>query len=116
MVGSVFSSDAWNGVTFIAGEIKNPKRNVGLSLFLGTLTVSILYVLANLMYLAVPLDAIATAKADRVAVVASQYIFGNIGTYIIGVMIMISTFAVQQWSDYGRCARVLHHGQRRAVL
>jgi APA family basic amino acid/polyamine antiporter len=94
MVGSVFSSDAWNGVTFIAGEIKNPKRNVGLSLFLGTLTVSILYVLANLMYLAVvPLDAIATAKADRVAVVASQYIFGNIGTYIIGVMIMISTFA-----------------------
>jgi len=94
MVGSVFSSDAWNGVTFIAGEIKNPKRNVGLSLFLGTLTVSILYVLANLMYLAVvPLDAMATAKADRVAVVASQYIFGNIGTYIIGVMIMISTFA-----------------------
>jgi len=94
MVGSLFSSDAWNGVTFIAGEIKNPKRNVGLSLFLGTLTVSVIYVLANLMYLAVvPLDEIATAKSDRVAVVASQYIFGNIGTYIIAVMIMISTFA-----------------------
>jgi len=94
MVGSVFSSDAWNGVTFIAGEIKNPKRNVGLSLFLGTLIVSIIYVLANLMYLAViPLDEIATAKSDRVAVVASQYIFGGVGTYIIAVMIMISTFA-----------------------
>lgn len=94
MVGSVFSSDAWNGVTFIAGEIKNPKRNVGLSLFLGTLIVTLLYVMANLMYLAViPLDEIATAKADRVAVVASKYIFGNIGTYIIGIMIMISTFA-----------------------
>lgn len=94
MVGSVFSSDAWNGVTFIAGEIKNPKRNVGLSLFLGTLIVSILYILANLMYLAVvPLDEIATAKSDRVAVVASQYIFGGMGTYIIAVMIMISTFA-----------------------
>jgi APA family basic amino acid/polyamine antiporter len=94
MVGSVFSSDAWNGVTFIAGEIKNPKRNVGLSLFLGTFIVSIIYVLANLMYLAViPLENIAFAKSDRVAVVASQNIFGDMGTYIIAIMIMISTFA-----------------------
>jgi APA family basic amino acid/polyamine antiporter len=94
LVGSLFSSDAWNGVTFIAGEIKNPKRNVGLSLFLGTLTVSIIYVLANIMYLAVvPLQEIATAKSDRVAVVASQYIFGGIGTLIIALMIMVSTFA-----------------------
>ena len=94
MVGSLFSSDAWNGVTFIAGEIKNPKRNVGLSLFLGTFIVTIIYVLTNLMYLAViPLDEIATAKSDRVAVVASQYTFGDMGTIIIAVMIMISTFA-----------------------
>ncbi|HEX8562581.1 MAG TPA: amino acid permease [Flavobacterium sp.] len=94
MVGSLFSSDAWNGVTFIAGEIKNPKRNVGLSLFLGTLIVSTIYVLANIMYLAVvPLDEIANAPADRVAVVASEYIFGNIGTLIIALMIMVSTFA-----------------------
>lgn len=94
MVGSLFSSDAWVGVTFIAGEIKNPKRNVGLSLFLGTFIVTIIYVLTNLMYLAViPFNEIATAKSDRVAVVASEYIFGNIGTLIIAVMIMISTFA-----------------------
>ena len=94
MVGSLFSSDAWNGVTFIAGEIKNPQRNVGLSLFLGTFIVSIIYILANLMYISVlPLDAIATAKQDRVAVVAAQYIFGQAGTIIIAVMIMISTFA-----------------------
>ena len=94
MVGSLFSSDAWNGVTFIAGEIKNPKRNVGLSLFLGTLVVSVIYILINVMYLAViPFQEIATAKNDRVAVVASQYIFGDIGTYIIAIMIMISTFA-----------------------
>ena len=94
MVGSVFSSDAWNGVTFIAGEIKNPKRNVGLSLFLGTFIVSIIYILANMMYLAVvPLQDIAFAKSDRVAVVASQSIFGDSGTIIIAVMIMISTFA-----------------------
>jgi basic amino acid/polyamine antiporter, APA family len=94
MVGSLFSSDAWNGVTFIAGEIKNPKRNVGLSLFLGTLIVTIIYILANMMYLAViPFQEIATAKDDRVAVVASQHIFGDMGTYIIAVMIMISTFA-----------------------
>jgi len=94
MVGSLFSSDAWNGVTFIAGEIKNPQRNVGLSLFLGTFIVSVIYILANLMYVAVlPLDVIATAKSDRVAVVAAQYIFGQAGTIIIAVMIMISTFA-----------------------
>ncbi|RNL50976.1 APC family permease [Pedobacter jejuensis] len=94
MVGSLFSSDAWNGVTFIAGEIKNPERNVGLSLFLGTLIVSIIYILANLMYVAVvPLDEIAHAPSDRVAIVAAQYIFGNTGTIIIAVMIMISTFA-----------------------
>ncbi len=94
MVGSLFSSDAWNGVTFIAGEIKDPKRNVGLSLFLGTFIVSAIYILANLMYLAVlPLNGIATASADRVAVAAAQPIFGSIGTYIIAVMIMISTFA-----------------------
>ena len=94
MVGSLFSSDAWVGVTFIAGEIKNPKRNVGLSLFLGTLIVTIIYILTNLMYLAViPMQEIATAKSDRVAVVASQYTFGDMGTIIIAVMIMISTFA-----------------------
>jgi len=94
MVGSLFSSDAWAGVTFIAGEIKNPQKNVGLSLFLGTFIVSIIYILANLMYISVlPLDTIATAKSDRVAVVAAQYIFGSAGTIIIAVMIMISTFA-----------------------
>lgn len=94
MVGSLFSSDAWNGVTFIAGEIKNPKRNVGLSLFLGTFIVSIIYILANIMYLAVmPLNEIAFAKSDRVAVVAAEHIFGNTGTLIIALMIMVSTFA-----------------------
>lgn len=94
MVGSLFSSDAWNGVTFIAAEIKKPERNVGLSLFLGTLTVSIIYILANVMYVAVvPLQEIANAPSDRVAVVAADYIFGNMGTLIIAIMIMISTFA-----------------------
>ena len=93
MVGSVFSSDAWNNVTFIAGEIKNPKRNIGLSLFLGTLTVTIIYVLANVMYTAVlPLHDIASAPKDRVAVEASRAIFGHAGTYIIALMIMVSTF------------------------
>jgi APA family basic amino acid/polyamine antiporter len=93
MVGSIFSSDAWNNVTFIAGEIRNPKRNIGLSLFLGTLIVTVIYVAANFMYLAVlPLQAIASAEKDRVAVEASQVIFGDIGTKIIAVMIMISTF------------------------
>jgi basic amino acid/polyamine antiporter, APA family len=93
MVGSIFSSDAWNNVTFIAGEIKNPKRNIGLSLFMGTLIVTIIYVAANFMYISVlPLNDVAFAPSDRVAVAASNAIFGNIGTYVIAIMIMISTF------------------------
>ena len=93
MVGSIFSSDAWNNVTFIAGEVKNPKRNIGLSLFFGTLIVTLIYVAANLMYISVlPLSDIASAPQDRVAVSASKAIFGNIGTYVIAIMIMISTF------------------------
>ena len=93
MVGSVFSSDAWNNVTFIAGEIKNPQKNIGLSLFLGTLIVTVIYVLANLMYVAVlPLNEIAHAEKDRIAVAASQVIFGKSGTKIIALLIMISTF------------------------
>ena len=93
MVGSIFSSDSWNNVTFIAGEIKNPQRNIGLSLFLGTLIVTVIYVTANLMYISVlPLHDVAFAQQDRVAVAASNAIFGNIGTYVIAVMIMISTF------------------------
>jgi APA family basic amino acid/polyamine antiporter len=93
MVGSIFSSDAWNNVTFIAGEIKNPKRNIGMALFLGTLIVTIIYVTTNLMYLNVlPLQDIAFAKNDRVAVVASNTFFGSEGTIIIAILIMISTF------------------------
>jgi basic amino acid/polyamine antiporter, APA family len=93
MVGSIFSSDAWNNVTFIAGEVKNPQRNIGLSLFLGTLIVTLIYILANLMYVSVlPLQGVATAPQDRVAVAASQAIFGKNGTYVIAAMIMISTF------------------------
>jgi APA family basic amino acid/polyamine antiporter len=93
MVGSIFSSDAWNNVTFIAGEIRNPKKNIGLSLFLGTLIVSFIYITANLMYTSVlPVHEIAFAHQDRVAVAAANVIFGNMGTYIIAVMIMISTF------------------------
>lgn len=93
MVGSIFSSDAWNNVTFIAGEIENPKRNIGLSLFLGTLIVTIIYVSANLMYVAVlSLHDLAFAPQDRVAVAAANSMFGNAGTYVIAIMIMISTF------------------------
>ncbi|MDX2047908.1 MAG: amino acid permease [Chitinophagaceae bacterium] len=93
MVGSIFSSDSWNNVTFIAGEIKNSKRNIGLSLFLGTMIVTIIYVVTNLMYISVlPLNEIAFAKQDRVAVAAANVIFGNVGSYVIAVMIMISTF------------------------
>ena len=108
MVGSVFSSVAWENVTFIAGEIKNPQRNVGLSLFLGTLIVTVIYILTNLMYVSVlpitpevmdgaisyaPQSAsIAFAPEDRVGTAVSGQIFGNNGALIIAIMIMISTF------------------------
>ena len=93
MVGSIFSSDSWNNVTFIVDEMHNPKRNVGLSLFLGTLIVTIIYISANVVYTGVlSMHDIATADKDRVAVAASHVIFGNAGTYVIAIMIMISTF------------------------
>ncbi|AHF15567.1 APC family permease [Niabella soli] len=110
MVGSVFSSVAWENVTFIAGEIKNPKRNVGLSLFLGTLIVTVVYILVNVMYIAVlPMipsagngaaayapevttPNIAFAVQDRVATAAASTIFGGYSAAIIAIMIMISTF------------------------
>lgn len=93
MVGSIFSSDSWNNIAFIAGEVKNPKRNIGLSLFLGTLIVTFLYILANITYIAVlPLQDIAFAEKDRVAVAASHVMFGKAGTVLIAAMIMVSTF------------------------
>ncbi len=93
MVGSIFSSDAWNNVTFIAGEMKNPRRNIGLSLFLGTLIVTVIYVAANLMYLNVlPLNELAFPTDDRVAVAAANKIFPAFGTTLIAVLIMVSTF------------------------
>lgn len=93
MVGSIFSSDAWNNITFIAGEVKNPQRNIGLSLFLGTLIVTIIYVAANLMYISVlPLEQLAFAKDNRIALSVSNEIFGTIGTTFLALLIMVSTF------------------------
>jgi len=93
MKGTLFSCDSWHNVSFIAGEIKNPRKNIGLSLLLGTLIVTVVYLLANIMYLAViPMDQVAFAKSDRVGVVAAEIIFGSAGTTMIAIMIMISTF------------------------
>ncbi|GAB1462892.1 APC family permease [Pedobacter sp.] len=94
MVGSVFSSVAWENVTFVSGEIENPKRNVVRAMVLGTSMVMVLYLLVNVVYLvALNRDAIAFAPNDRIAVVVSEQIFGSgIGTIIIAVLVMISTF------------------------
>jgi APA family basic amino acid/polyamine antiporter len=93
MVGGLFSSDAWNNVTFIAGEIKKPERNIGLSLFIGTLVVTILYVSMNFMYLnTLTISEIATAPSDRIAVSAAEKIFSGMGAGIIAGLIMVSTF------------------------
>ncbi len=93
MVGALFSSDAWNNVTFIAGEIKRPERNIGLSLLIGTVVVTVIYISMNLMYLNVmDMKEIANAPSDRVALAAALKIFGSAGTTIIALMIMVSTF------------------------
>jgi basic amino acid/polyamine antiporter, APA family len=93
MVGALFSSDAWNSVTFIAGELKRPERNIGLSLFIGTLVVTLLYMCMNFMYLNVmSVQEIASAPNDRVATAAALKIFGENGAYIIAGLIMVSTF------------------------
>ena len=93
MVGALFSSDAWNNVTFTAGEIRNPKRNLPLSLVLGVGIVSVLYLACNFVYLnALPLEAIQTAPQDRVATAVAQKMFGTTGAQLIAVAIMVSTF------------------------
>lgn len=104
MVGSLFSSDAWNNITFTAGEVANPKRNIPLSLFLGTGAVTLIYLLANIGYLLVlPLNGtpeagevisrgIQFASSDRVGTAAASMIFGDGAAIIMAMLIMISTF------------------------
>ena len=91
--GSLFSADAWNNVTFTAGEVKNPRRNLPLSLALGTGVVIALYIAANFIYLNVlPLEAIKTAANDRVGTAAMQQMFGGTGASLMAIAILLSTF------------------------
>ena len=104
IINSLFSSDAWNNVTFIAGEIKNPQKNIPRSLFLGTLLVTIIYILANLAYLALlPINGspeatnaagqgIMFAFDDRLGSSAASMIIGSAGVFLMAGLIMISTF------------------------
>jgi APA family basic amino acid/polyamine antiporter len=91
--GSLFSADAWNNITFTAGEVKEPRRNIPLSLALGTIVVISLYLLANVAYLVtLPFEAVQHAPADRVATATLNVIFPGAGTTIMALAIMISTF------------------------
>ena len=93
LVGSLFSSDAWNNVTFTGSEVVNPRRNLPLSLIVGTGLVSLLYLATNVMYLRVlPLEAIASAPEDRVGTLAAQAIMGPWGMSFVNLTILISTF------------------------
>src|SRR6266498_2895333 len=93
MVGSLFSMDAWNNVGFAAGELKQPEKDLPYAMAVGVLTVTTLYVLANVAYLNVlPADTIAHAPQDRVGTAAMEAMFGSPGLYIMAVAIMISTF------------------------
>jgi APA family basic amino acid/polyamine antiporter len=91
--GSLFSSDAWNNITFTAGEVRNPRRNVALAMALGTAIVITLYLLANIGYLVtLPLGAIQTAKDDRVGTAALAQIIPGLAVSVMAAAIMISTF------------------------
>ena len=91
--GSLFSADAWNNITFTAGEVKEPRRNIPLSLAIGTIVVISLYLLANVAYLVtLPFEALQHAPGDRVATAALNVVFPGLGATIMAVAIMISTF------------------------
>ncbi len=93
MVGSLFSSDAWHSVTFTAGEIRNPKRDLPLSLALGVGVVSVIYLLCNLVYLmALPLSGIQNAPEDRVATAVMTVMFGGSATWMMALAVLVSTF------------------------
>ena len=127
-VGSLFSADAWNNVTFTAGEVKDPKRNLPLSLAIGTGVVILLYIAANFIYLAhLPFDGnpagadvvargIKYAASDRVGTAVLQQMFGSSGAGLMAIAILISTFRLLQWPDPERRSRLLRHGQRWTVL
>jgi APA family basic amino acid/polyamine antiporter len=103
-VGSLFSADAWNNVTFTAGEIKNPRRNIPLSLAMGTGFVLVIYILASAAYIMVlPLHGdpqgatvfargVQYASEDRIGAAVLQQIFPHLGGYLMAAAIMISTF------------------------
>ena len=93
LVGSLFSADAWNNVTFTGSEVLNPKRNLPLSLLIGTTAVCLIYICANIVYLRVlPLAAIASAPEDRVGTLAAQSLMGPWGISFINSAILVSTF------------------------
>src|SRR5437588_3938784 len=90
---SLFAADAWNNITFTAGEVKDPRRNIPLSLAFGTFLVIALYLLANVAYLVtLPIETIKTVPADRVASATADVVFSGHGAAIMAVAIMISTF------------------------
>jgi APA family basic amino acid/polyamine antiporter len=90
---SLFAADAWNNITFTAGEVKDPRRNIPLSLAFGTILVIALYLLANVAYLVtLPIEVIKTVDADRVASATANVVFPGHGAVIMAVAIMISTF------------------------
>lgn len=92
-VGSLFSADAWNNVTFTAGEVQNPKRNLPLSLALGTGIVILLYIAVNFIYLGtLTFEQIKTAPSDRVGTLALEQMFHGNGAGLMAVAILISTF------------------------
>jgi APA family basic amino acid/polyamine antiporter len=91
--GSLFSADSWHDITFVAAEVRNPKRNLPLALAIGTSSIIVLYLLCNLCYLAaLPMHAIQTAPQDRVATLTVDAALPGLGRVAMAILIMVSTF------------------------
>ena len=115
--GSLFSADAWNNITFTAGEVKDPRRNIPLSLALGTFIVIGLYLLANVAYLVtLPFDQIQHAPGDRVATATLNAIFPGLGATIMAIGDHGVDVRLHQRPDSRRRPRLLRDGARRPVL
>ena len=128
MVGSLFSSDAWNNVTFAAAEVQNPTRNLPRALAIGTGMVSLLYILANVAYLNIlpfsgdpnGADVLARglqyAAQDRVGTAAIEVVLGAGGATVMAVAILLSTFGCNNGLILVRPAGLLRDGARRSLL
>ena len=113
----LFACDCWYNVTFVGEEIRDSHRVLPRAIFYGTLLVTVIYILTNTAYLAVlPVDKIAAAPENRVAESMAAVLFGNLGSTLVTIAVLISAFRRHEWDDPGQRADLLCYGPRRVFF